>query len=911
MTRLLGVRREDGRTVAAAFATLLTIAASHAVLETARDTLFLTHSSPTMLPWAYLGIASFSFAAARGSVRAGSRAPRRFLVLALATGALVTAAFAWIVAQPTAASVMALYIWTGLFASVVVTQFWVELAGRMDVAQAKRGYAIVAAGGMAGAMLGSLLAGGVLTVAGPQALLPAAASMFAIASCLPLLTRRITRAPRAPRADDATGDAESERPGLAAVWDDPYTKRLLLLAVVAPIVTMIVDYVFKSIVSQEVPKGELGPFFARYNAVVNGAALIVQLTLAPHLLQSFGVVRILCLLPGALGLVAAGVVGTAALPAALVLRGTDGTLRHSLHRAATEILFLPLSAPTRSALRGLAESVGQRGGQVLGSVSILVAIAVGASPRHLAVAVAVLCVVWLLGYLRLQDHYVQRFRSQLRSLGAGDGAVPDLDLRSIETLVASLGSQNDGEVIAAIDLLEAYGRERLVSPLVLYHPSATVVLRALELFDGTAREDIQQLRVRLLEHPDDSVRAAALRRLVADGCDRSIVRARLKDDPSPLVRHTALALWMGFEDTPPSDIEDAVTDLLSSPDPTSRLAVASALGELPPAVLEPVARALLEGGTSAIRREVARSLAAEPVAANLPLLTELVAIPECRSFARAGLHALGEPALEHLARALADLETPPAVRRHLPRTISRFGSARAAEILVDRLPQERDGRVSYKILRGLGRMRMVDPTLPVDRTSLVGVAEQTLERLVELLAYRVAYDLARSRRLAPPGAGGGRDLLERLLVEKERRALERVFRILQIVEPGEDFETIFDALAADTPALRATGRELIGHVLEGHFRDALLVLTDSLRPAERLRGAAGELDVPTASEVVEAWRTEKRADDASIAEVLRPVLARLQTDRSAILAAVARHRLGGRPGAAYPPAGTEGSRAAG
>jgi ATP:ADP antiporter, AAA family len=898
MTRLLGVRREDGWTVAAAFATLLTIVASHAVLETARDTLFLTHLSASMLPWAYLGIASFAFAAARGSMLVGTRSPRLVLTLSLAVGALGTGAFTWIVETPGTAAVMALYVWTGLLASIVVAQFWVELAGRMDVAQAKRGYAVVAAGGMLGAMLGSLLAGGVLTVAGPRALLPAAAAMFALAACLPALTRMPARGPRivTPRDDDA-------RPGLAAVWADPYTKRLLLLAVIAPIVTMMVDFLFKSIVSHEVPKDELGPFFARYNAVVNGAALAVQLTIAPHLLQSFGVVRILCLLPGALGLVAAGVVGATALPAVLVLRGTDGTLRHSLHRAATEILFLPLAAPTRSALRGLAESVGLRGGQVLGSGLILLAIGVGAAPRHLAVLVALLCGVWLLGYLRLQDHYVERFRSQLRSLGAGDVTVPDLDLRSIETLVASLGSPNDGEVIAAIDLLDAYGRARLVSPLILYHPSAAVVLRALELFDATPRADLRQLHERLLEHPEPAVRAAILRRLVADGCDRSVVRASLKGDASPLVRHTALVLWMGFEDTAPNDIEDAVTDLLSSPDPSSRLAVASTLGELPAALLLPVVRALLEGATPEIRRTVARSLAAEPDPARMPLLTDLLAAPECRAFARAGLHALGEPALDHLARTLEDGTAPPAVRRHLPRTISRFGSPRAAEILVGRLSHEQDGRVAYKILRALGRMRMDDPTLPVDHAVLLTVAEETLRRLLELLAYRVAHELVQARWPdAPPDRD---DLLGRLLIEKERRALERVFRILQILEPGEDFAGIFEALDAETPAMRATGREIIGHVLEGRFRDALLALTDSLPAADRLRGAASELDLPVAEQVVAAWRTSRKADAGTVVAALRPVLERMQADRSVILSTVARHGLAGLvPGAARSAQGS-------
>jgi AAA family ATP:ADP antiporter len=682
--------------------------------------------------------------------------------------------------------------------------------------------------------------------------------------------------------------ADDERPGLRAVWNDPYLKRLLLLAVVGPIVTMGIDFVFKSIVSAEVPKASLGSFFALYNAIVNAAALAVQLTLAPWLLQRLGVVRILCVLPAALGAVATGMAGTVTLPAALVLRGMDGTLRHSLHRAATEILFLPLPPSARIALRGFAESIGLRGGQVVGSVAILVAIAVGASPRELAVGIAVLCGVWLLGYARLREHYVDRFRTQLRALGATtDAAVPDLDLHSIEALVASLGSPNDAEVLAALDLLDAYGRVRLVSPLILYHPSPAVVLRALDLFDGIERGDLQELRRRLLAHADETVRVASLRRVAMGGQDRALIRATLRHDVSPLVRRTALVLWMAGQDAPETDVREAVGDLVALEDPKARLAIASALGELPARVVEPVARALLDGASPDLRRQVARSLANGPDTDRVGLLIELLAIPECRAFARAGLQAVGPAALEHLARALEDVATPPAVRRHLPQTISRFDSGRAADILVAQLAGEPDGRVVHKILRGLGRLRADHPDLPIDRATLVKLAERTLERMIGLLAYRVAHELVRAETVSTPP--DPLDLLGRLLEEMEQRALERIFRVLQILETSEEFKAIFQALHADAPALHAGGREVISHVLDGHFRDALLALTDSLPAAERLQAAAGALPVPLADMALHAWRARTKAGspDAEDPRPLAAVIEALCADRSVTLASVA------------------------
>lgn len=900
---LLGLRRDDGRTVWMAFATLLMIVAAHAVLETARDALFLADLPVTRLPWAYLGIAGLAFVAGRGSERLlTGRSARRVLAATLFVGAMGTLCFWRVVATPTAASLMALYIWTGLLASVVVPQFWVRLGSAMDVTQAKRAYAIVAAGGMLGATIGSFVAGVALTFEGPRALLPLAAAMFVLAACLPAFAPEQTDVPE-PRAA-APPPQDDERPRLRAAWGDPYLRRILCLAVAGPVVAMGIDFVFKSIVTREVPRADLGPFFARFNTIVNAAALIFQVTLAPRLLQSFGVVRNLCLLPGSLALVAAGVAGTAAFPAALVLRGTDGILRHSLHRAAAEILFLPLSTVTRSVLRGLAESIGQRGGQVAGSLLILTAIALGATPRDLAAGVAVLCVVWLVGYLRLQTHYVERFRSQLRASSvSSDAAVPDLDLQSLETLVAALSAPNDAEVIAALDLLANYGRIRLVSPLILYHPSSRVVVRALELFEGIRRDDLQAIRRRLLEHHEPAVRAAVLRQLVSGGSERSVVRTMLRQDPSPLVRSTALVIWMGSDDAPESDLDEAVADLVALPDVESRLAVASTLGELPARLLLPVSRALLADPTPAVRRQVARTLATDPDERRTAVLTELVAIPECRAFARAGLCALGPRALDHVARALENVGTPGVQRRHLPRTISCFGSGRAVEILVAQLAREEDSRVIYKILRGLGRLRADDPSLPLDRPTLVRVAEKTLERTIELLAYHVAADLVREIGTpatdlhGPPPASAERlddepDLLGALIAEMEERALERVFRVLQILETSEEFAVMFAALSDDAHATRANAREVIGHVLDGRFRDALLALTDSLPPAERLLAAAGAVPVPVAETTLAAWRIwTKSAAAASVAETLSGVVEVMLSDRSTTLSSVARYQL--------------------
>ena len=83
----------------------------------------------------------------------------------------------------------------------------------------------------------------------------------------------------------------------------------------------------------------------------------------------------------------------------------------------------------------------------------------------------------------------------------------------------------------------------------------------------------------------------------------------------------------------------------------------------------------------------------------------MLAEREVRVEARKALLAIGAPALAFLKAALDDANTPLAVRRHVPRSISQFSPELAAPLLLERLLSEHDGSVRFKILRGLGRLR--------------------------------------------------------------------------------------------------------------------------------------------------------------------------------------------------------------
>jgi len=851
IARLLGVRPEDRRDTAVAFGTLVAILAAHAMLETARDALFLDKLPAAQLPIAYLAIAALALVVSKLNQRALARFSRRRLLSAsLFAGGIITAGFFQLTASADALVLMALYVWTGLLATIVVVQFWLQLGDVLDVGQAKRVFALIGAGGLVGATLGSVLAGVMLALV-PDArwLLPVSGALFAAGAVVPLGFSRTqhTEQPRRRRQP-----APRRLSALQMLRSDGYLSRLFFMVLVGAVLVTGVDYLFKAAVVAEAKAAgwHLGSFFARYYAVVNGVSLLVQIFIARRLLRAVGVSRALWLLPGLLVFGAVGFAVTVGLVPVLLLKGSDGALRHSVHRTASEILYLPLGRQVRERFKALAEAVGQRGGQALASVIILGATSLSAEPQMIGLGLVVIAAIWVATMIGLQPRYLELFRKQLRE-GMIDTEVdvPELDLASFELLVSALSAEDDDEVIAALEMFESYGKTDLVPALVLYHPARKVVLHAFQMFAKSDRQDVRRLIHRLLSHEDEQIRAAALRTLSTTDADEERLRGHLEDS-SPAVRCTALVCLISAGLADEQEATVTLRRMVRGECGDTRMALAQALRHLPGARYGWVYEELGKVNEAGLAVEVARSITAVPDARFVPLLVGKLAVRGARGAARQALVAIGKPALDELTEALGHRRHSRQVRIHLPRTISQFGTHEAAAALLNALPDEEDPRVVFKILRGLGRMRANDPTIPIERDTLLQVAQRTLERAVMALHWRRGVEQmgAYEQDALTPAA----DLLVALLDEQERNAIQRVLRLLHVIEPTAQFRIIYDGLRSPDSKTQASSRELLSHVVPQPLREGILAMVDDVSDDERLATAVSFYDPPGRTDLAEA-----------------------------------------------------------
>src|SRR4029077_17862209 len=110
---------------------------------------------------------------------------------------------------------------------------------------------------------------------------------------------------------------------------------------------------------------------------------------------------------------------------------------------------------------------------------------------------------------------------------------------------------------------------------------------------------------------------------------------------------------------------------------------------------------------------------------------------------------------------------------HIPKTLARFGTKRAAQCLIESIETQRDGLVRYKSIRALGVLVCEHP-IATDRVRVERLSRAHLVEHFGLLGFRAALEPLHSRTASKPPSAAER-LLVGLIDDKLRQSLERAF----------------------------------------------------------------------------------------------------------------------------------------
>lgn len=862
------LRPGEERPTLASFGFLAIFFASQAMLEAARDTLFLSKVPADHLPWMYIVIAVVSFVVARGEERLGRRMDSADALVAWAgvaavgTGVLAFVLFGHGTTEGRHLGVYVTYVWSGAITSLVVSRFWALVGNMYSIIDAKRLYGLIGAGAVVGAIAGSGLAGLAAWLLPSDRLLIGSAAGFALAAAAAgWLRTTLDKHARAPK-DDAAPPMKMLR-ALASLKHARYQQRVVLLIVLSFCCLTVADFAFKSAVATHVPRQSLGVFFGAVGVATNTLSLLVQLVIGPRLIGAIGVIGSLAVLPVLLALGGAGLAAGLGAVAAVMVRGADGSLRYSLHRTASELLFVPMTSSVRGAMKVL-DVLGQRAGQAIASVALLVAASMSAPTWVVAALLVVLAVAWVAAVAELREHYLDIFRGHLAAGRLGESVrMRGLDQAALETLFATLDSGEDAEVIAALQVLAREKKGHLIPALILYHPSIEVAWRAMQIFIAAGRTSVVPTLDRLAIDAVPSRRALAIMSRMSLAPDRAFLERRLAAETVKELRAVLSFMLVRFGVGTEEDARAIVEDVCSTHSIGSRL-LAGAIALDPAPTFDHVLVQMARSSDPEVRRVLPGLLGIKKTPATLDALIELIADEDAREPAVLGLVQRGEEGLAAVARALDDDETPSAIGWQLPRALTYFPAERALPVLLGRMRTAKDGMLRFRCLRALERLVALAPELAIPPQPLRAEIEVGVRRGLWCLSRRVA--LVEGAELEPARSTPVHELIVDLLHDKERHALDRVLRVLGLGQRGGDFAHVRRGLGSGDERIRASAVELLAHLLPTELRERVMALV-SVEPDPLRLESAGDTGIqPSYGEVIDELRASGERAFEELAE---------------------------------------------
>jgi ATP:ADP antiporter, AAA family len=313
------------------------------------------------------------------------------------------------------------FLWVGIFNVMVIAQFWAFANDLYTKDQGKRLFPLIGVGSSLGAWVGSVRAGQVVEMFGPQRLLLAGAAILGVCVVLSRLVDRVTR--RASREDAKQADAKiaGGKNGFSMIAADKYLGLIAVLTIFLNVVNTSGEYLFGRYVvetanatfgsgpeAQAARQQFIGATYSSLFSYVNLIGFLLQLFVVSRVFKFLGVGRSLFVHP----VVALGgyllMLRAPSMEAMRVLKIADNSIDYSLGNTTKQALWLPTSREAKYKAKQAVDSFCVRAGDVLQAGVVWSGERVALAVPGFAVVIIVLTGGWLAAVVGLN----RRMRAQ-------------------------------------------------------------------------------------------------------------------------------------------------------------------------------------------------------------------------------------------------------------------------------------------------------------------------------------------------------------------------------------------------------------------------------------------------------------------------------------------------------------------
>lgn len=622
--------------------------------------------------------------------------------------------------------------WPALIFMILVELLWLltslafwPLAGRVfNIQQGKRLFGLIGSGDTIASMIGGFAVPTIVAFTGTYNLLLLAAASSA-ASLLIIIV--IVRQFRGQIEDDASSSQSQTLEPFRVARRTRYVTVIFAVSAIATIVYYFLDNLFYGLTETQFADTEsLAGFFGFYFATVSLVQFLAQSFLAGWLVNRVGVVICIVLTPLIVTLLMAAVALSGTLTMTLTItfflmafvRLVDYVLRDSVMATTTMTIYqsLPprLRFQTQTRVEGLIEPLTTG---VAGFLLLVLGDVLGLRLTDVIAFTILLLLVWVVLAYLLSREYPKALVQALSKRRLGNTNFTLQGQGIVGFIQARLADADTAEILYLLHLLQDTDSDSLIRllPGLLNHPEASVraeALRYVAQFNVTSSADSIQLLLADNHYPD--VQAAALRAAMSIKPETATSQAlNAVNAPESSVQRAAIVSLMQRGGDVARLAQRQLLTLLDSDVPARRSLAARILGELGDLNFHRQLLRLLNDNELEVRR------AALAAAHDLrdprlwPSIIENLAVKKVRSDALFALSTADETIFPLLAETLNEirheLETGFSARASIARTIVRVcDRLKAIFILSDNIDFP-DAAVRDQVLTALVNNRFHTP----------------------------------------------------------------------------------------------------------------------------------------------------------------------------------------------------------
>ncbi len=810
------------------------VIASYNVLKPMTRSLFVSSLGPEQLPILFMILAAVVALFITVYLRISARV--RLDKLVAVTTLVLTASlllFWWLLKIELSSPLLyyGLYIWASIYGVLTTTQFWLMANYVFNLREAKRLFPLLTSAGLLGGIMGGYFTRFLVkTIGGTENLAFVCIGMLVIAFILIGMAWKnrddsLETSRQGQSSKQATQSLRvlSELSGL--IRGSRHLLFLVLIVALTYMVVQIADFQFIAFAAEEMTdKDELTGFLGFWLSNLSIFALLFQLLFSNAILNRLGVGGTILFLPVALLVTSFWVLLSYGLIPILAIKIGDGAFRHSINKVGMELMYLPVPSEVKKKTKAFIDMFVDRFARGAAGLVLLIAYSwLGLSIAQLSLLTIALVLIWIVLSIATEKEYVNSFRQAIARRRINIDEVPAVikDDATINSLLLSLASRNDRQVVYALRVLKAVTGVELEPPVrpLLQHPSQDVRLHALRLIYDKGLQDLLPDVEALLQDPDPDVRREAVKLAIefSQGTADRQINAWLHSKDTAL-RGATLRYLAEKPALANRFITHEVIASFMQEGPEGRAELAHTLGTLRSKHYLPYLRALLQDPDSDVKRLAIESVGRSKEGTLVQPLVDLLGERAFRKAARESLALFGTDVTGIIDGLLRNGKVSFACKAEMARVLGRIGSQESVETLLNHIAVEHES-LRYQIIKALNKLRANFPDLDFDdRVDAALIAE--CDKYYRLM---VSLHLANG-----PEDGNSGSLLHRSIQERLDDHLERIFRLLGLRYPPRDIYNAFAATTSKDKGIRASAIEFLDNILSKNHRSLLLPMVEEM-----------------------------------------------------------------------------------